>query len=71
MSYRKGQNIRYLGPYDACGGYGPHPYGGKVGVIIELVTQLPLPAQPITIQFPDGMVLKATESEIREPAQIY
>lgn len=71
MSYTVGQRIRYLGPYDECAGHGPHPYGGMVGVIVALATEPPLPPQPITIRFPDGMVVRAMESEVREPSQLH
>ena len=71
MSMKVGQSIRYMGPYDVCGGFGIHPYGGRIGTIVAMVNQVPVPEQPLSIQFSDGTVIKAAETEVRDPALPY
>ncbi|MCX6020524.1 MAG: hypothetical protein NTZ05_02115 [Chloroflexi bacterium] len=56
--------VKYLGPWDPCGSYGWHPYQGKVGRVIDVLTVPPLPERPITIRFKDGTVEKATSLEV-------
>ena len=68
MRMKVGQRIRYMGPYDVCGGFGIHPYGGKIGTIVAMVDQPPMPVQPLSIQFSDGTVIEAAETEVRDPA---
>ena len=68
MEYRTGQQVRYMGPYDVCEGFAVHPYGGKVGTVVHVITERPLPALPISVQFSDGTVVKAAETEVWDPA---
>ncbi|GEM_PF-4885075 len=71
MEIKPGKQLRYMGPYDVCAGFAIHPYGGKMGTVIDVVTVTPLPPLPISIQFSDGMVIKAAETEVREPSLPY
>lgn len=60
-----GDRVKYLGPWDPCGGYGVHPYQGKTANIIHIETVPPLPERPITIRFGDGVVERATQIEVQ------
>lgn len=66
-----GQTLRYLGPYDVCAGYDDHPYKNRIGTVVAVVTEQPVPLEPITIQFPDGFRVGATESEVKDPSLTY
>lgn len=68
MTIAVGQTLRYLGPYDVCGGWDAHPYGGKIGTVVEVVPSRPAPQGPITVEFPDGFRVTATESEVKDPS---
>lgn len=61
---RVGERYRYRGPWDPCAEYGPHPYAGKTGVVVAVLTEPPLPERPITLRFPDGQTQAAMQIEL-------